>query len=311
MRLPIVSLCLLSLALPVRAHLCNDVFAQARDNLAVKVDIRDGQLRINKEASFRVYLLNTMDRSIADIRLEVVSPDFESVVAPSSEWKGFPHLQTSLRGGKKEYFDVTLKRKSGTADGKYDIGLRLFNGQQPKMEFKTVDIADAMAVVKVPRRPVSLKVDGKVQRSEWAEAALCSDLHSETKKNNFTVKAESDSQTRVRFAADGQFLYALMTCPDAGANDKMNLYLAPDADTKPARIEVDLKSGALKNAPASAVSFASPDGIEVQIPLRDLKLDRTFLANLSREKDGILSVWRGNCASIENPIVYANMILAD
>ena len=37
----------------VSAHLCNDVFAQAKDNLAVKVDIRDGQLRINQTASFR------------------------------------------------------------------------------------------------------------------------------------------------------------------------------------------------------------------------------------------------------------------
>ena len=36
------------------AHLCNDVFRQAKDNLAIKVDIRDGQLRIGQSASFRV-----------------------------------------------------------------------------------------------------------------------------------------------------------------------------------------------------------------------------------------------------------------
>jgi hypothetical protein len=311
MRRFIVPLCLLALALPVRAHLCNDVFAQARDNLAVKVDIRDGQLRINKEASFRVYLLNTMDRAIADIRLEAVSKDFDAVVEPSPDWKGYPRLQTALQGGQKEFFNVTLKRKSGTEDGKYDIGLRLFNGQKPTMEFKTVDLADAMAIVKVPARPKSLKVDGKVQKEEWAEAVLCTDLQTETKKDRFTTKVDSDTPTRIRFAADGQHLYALVNCPDVGTNDVMNLYLASDSEAKPVKIGLDLKSGALTNAPAAALSKASPEGIEIQLPLGDLKLGKTFFLNIARQKDSVLSVWRGTAASIENPIVYATMILAD
>ena len=306
-----IPLCLLALVLPVRAHLCNDVFAQARDNLAVKVDIRDGQLRINQEASFRVYLLNTMDRSIANIQLEVVSKDFDGVVEPSPDWKGFPHLQTSLQGGKKEFFNVTLKRKSGTADGKYDIGLRLFNGQKPTQEFKTVDIADAMAVVKVPKRPDSLKVDGNVQKTEWADAAICTDFKADAKKGKFTVKQEADAETRVRFAADGQNLYALLTTPAGGTNDTLSFFFAADADAKPSRIDVDLKSGALKDAPASAVSKMSSNGIEVQIPLSDLKLGKNFLLNLAHEKDGVTSLWRGTAASLDNPIVYANLILAD
>ncbi len=311
MRRWIVSLCLLILVLPARAHLCNDVFAQARDNLAVKVDIRDGQLRINKEASFRVYLLNTMDRIILNIQLEVVSPNFDAVVTPSPEWKGFPALQTSLQGGKKEYFNVTLTRKNSTPDGKYNIGLRLFNGKRPTQEFKTIDIADAMSVVKVPRRPLSLKVDGKITRAEWAEAALCTDFTAETKKGGYRVKQEPDSEMRVRFAADNNTLYALVTSPDAGAHDTLSLFFAPDADAKPTRIDVDLKSGELKDAPKSALSFASHDGIEIQFPLRDLNLAKSFLLNLSHEKNGRLSVWRGNCASLQNPIVYANMILGD
>ena len=96
------------------AHLCNDVFQQAQDNLAVKVDIRDGQLRISDRSKFRVYLLNTMDRRIDDIHLEVVTDDFEATVTPASEWSGFPRLRTN----KKQYFDVELRRKSGTEAGK-------------------------------------------------------------------------------------------------------------------------------------------------------------------------------------------------
>lgn len=303
--------CLLAAALPSRAHLCNDVFAQARDNLAVKVDIRDGQLRINQKASFRVYLLNTMDRNIADIRLEVVSPDFAATVEPSPAWKGFPSLKTTRRGGQKEFFTVTLKRQRGTSDGKYDIGLRLFNGKQPTMEFKTVDLADAMAIVKVPRCPAALKIDGAVHKTEWAGAALCTGLQAEGKRGKYTVKEQADAETRIRVFADARNLYALVTCPDAGANDQLNLYLASDADAKPGCIGIDLKTGALSNAPAAALSRVSADGIEIQIPLAALKLGQQFLLNLARNRDGALSVWRGNCASLENPIVYANMIVAD
>ena len=77
----------------VLAHLCNDVFMQAKDNLAVKVDIRDGQLRINKDAKFRVYLFNSMDRDISQIRLQVLTRDFQTKVTPSPEWRNYPGLR--------------------------------------------------------------------------------------------------------------------------------------------------------------------------------------------------------------------------
>jgi hypothetical protein len=241
----------------------------------------------------------------------VVSPEFDAVINPSADWKGFPNLKTALKGGKKEYFDVTLQRKSGTADGKYDIGLRLYNGKNPSMEFKTVDIADAMSIVKIPRSAAGLKIDGSVQKAEWADAALCTGLQAEGKKGNYVVKQDADSETRVRLSSDGQNLFGLVTGPAPGTNDLIRLYLASDSDAKPSILELDLKTGVLKNAPASAISKVSPDGIELQIPLKDLNLGKTFLLNLAREKSGALSVWRGNCASVENPIVYANMIVAD
>jgi hypothetical protein len=51
-------------------HLCNDVFMQAGNRLAVKVDTRDGQLRINQASSFRVYVQNSTDYSIENIELQ-------------------------------------------------------------------------------------------------------------------------------------------------------------------------------------------------------------------------------------------------
>lgn len=301
---------LLASSLGAYAHLCNDVFVQARDNLAVKVDIRDGQLRINQEASFRVYLLNTMDRDIVDIRLEVISPEFDGRVNPSPDWKGFPRLKTSLKGGKKEFFDVTLNRKSGTADGKYTLGLRLFNGKDPSMEFKTVAIADAMAVVSVPRAPADIKVDGKPQRTEWTTAALLNGFSMNTKRN-YTENKPSDCETRVRFVADEQNLYALVTTPAVGDADRLSLYFAADTEAAVRRIDVDLKTGALTGAPDGASAKLAEQGLELSIPLSGLNLPRSFLINLARQRQDVLSFWRGTGAAVDNTVVFARMVLAD
>jgi hypothetical protein len=74
------------LSVSAQAHLCNDVFAQAKDNLVVKVDVRDGQLRISDTGTFRVYLLNTMDRDIERIELEIQSNEFDAEVTPGKNW---------------------------------------------------------------------------------------------------------------------------------------------------------------------------------------------------------------------------------
>ena len=77
------------------SHLCNDVFVQAEDNLAVKVDIRDGQLRISDTGSFKVYVLNTMDRAIQKLNLVVESEEFDVEVKPSPTWGMYPYLDTA------------------------------------------------------------------------------------------------------------------------------------------------------------------------------------------------------------------------
>jgi len=311
MLIRIVCLLVCAFGLRASAHLCNDVFVQARDNLAVKVDIRDGQLRINQEASFRVYLLNTMDRDIVDIRLEVISPEFTGVVKPAPDWKGFPYLRTSLKGGRKEFFEVTLNRKQGTADGKYTIGLRLFNGQQPGMEFKTVAIADAMAVVPVPHAPRDLRVDGTPGRAEWGGAALLSGFSASVKKGGYLENQHSDCETRVRFSADDRYLYALVTAPVIGDADRLSFFFAADPDAEVRKIGLDLKTGVLSGAPDGAQSAASRDGVEVRIPLGGLNLPRSFLVNIARWRDESLSFWRGTGSALDNPVVFARVVLTD
>ena len=307
---------LLVLFLPlanVQAHLCNDVFEQARDNLAVKVDIRDGQLRIHQEASFRVHLLNTMDRAIADIRLEVISPDFESTVTPSPEWRSFPQLQTTRHGGKKEYFTVTLKRKPGVPDGRYEIALRLFNGRQPRMEFKTVELDRAINVSTLPRKVPSLRIDGSITRDEWADAWLCTSFSQDSKSRRYVEVQPSNCGTRLRLAADAETLYAMIPTPETASaeSDVLTLLLSSDMDLPPTSILLNLANADLQNAPAGARAVKGPDGIELTLPLQPLGIQKSFLLNVARQRDAHLSYWLGNGASYQNPLVFARLLLPD
>ncbi|MDZ7816460.1 MAG: hypothetical protein U5N86_10825 [Planctomycetota bacterium] len=140
------------------AHLCNDVFVQAKDNLAVKVDVRDGQLRIADEASFKVYLLNTMDRDIVNINMSIKSDQFDAKVEPSPDWDTFPKLKAVRTGGKKEHFEITLTKKTGVREGRYQVGLHLYNGRNKAQVFKTVDMnasADIAELKKASRITVN------------------------------------------------------------------------------------------------------------------------------------------------------------
>jgi hypothetical protein len=192
------------------AHLCNDVFAQAKDNLAVKVDVRDGQLRIGEEASFKVYLLNTMDRTIAAIAMEVVSDKFTAEIKPARM-----SLKSVKEGGKKASFDVTLKRNPGVPDGKYKIELRLFDpsgkGKKAPRVFKTVNLDDAAGVIEVPKAG-AVKVDGTADQAEWATSALCTGLCEYKKlkeKGGYLENVPAADEGRLRLACDKDNLYCL------------------------------------------------------------------------------------------------------
>jgi hypothetical protein len=301
-------------ATTAHAHLCNDVFVQAKDNLAVKVDIRDGQLRIDEEAGFRVYLLNTMDRDIVSIALEVESDAFDATVRPSPEWKSFPRLRSVKRRGEKVYFDVTLNRKRATPDGRYRIALKLVNGKNRNQAFKSVDLNEACATHAL--KPAgAIAVDGKATRQEWAGAILCTDFYEYVKKGRYFENHPLNEPTRFRLAADEQRLYCLFGAQggDDAEADLATLYLAGDTDRTPAKLTVDLRDATARLEGMDATvecRRAGRDMIECSVPLSALKLgpENLVYANFTRTLRGgktpRIAYWRGNRYSVENPVVY-------
>ncbi|MCU0726632.1 MAG: hypothetical protein MUE73_12735 [Planctomycetes bacterium] len=306
------------------AHLCNDVFAQAKDNLAVKVDIRDGQLRIAKEATFRVYLLNTMDRPIANINLEVRCEQFAPTVKPSPEWRGFPQLKNLGGGGKKEYFEVTLARKPGVKDGRYRIELHLYNGQNPKMVFKTLDLGASADEFELPRLP-TIKVDGAAGSAEWKKALLVSDFYTYEQNGRYFENVRASDQPRYRLAFDDNFLYALFSVrKGAAGEDTATLLVAKDPDSAPVALSFNLRTGEPKGDIDTGEIFGklstSKESFEVRIPRKLLGLDGPettgFFVNFTRTADmpdargnpaRVTSYWRGNRFSERNPVVYARV----
>lgn len=316
--------CLVLCAAQANAHLCNDVFLQAKDNLAVKVDIRDNQLRVNKTAEFRVYLLNTMDRDIANIQLAVDSPDFDAVVKPASDWDSFPSLATKNNGGKKEYFIVQLTRKETTAEGKYKIGLRLFNGENEKMVFKTMDIKDALTEMHLPKKSSDLIVDGQINKSEWENGLLCASFYEykwEPVASSLWLKKQavnkiSPVQTRCRFSHDNSNLYCMVDFQNQKRDDVANIYIAKDTETEPQVVSVNLQQQnvAIENNPQEGIqSKFNGTRAEIAIPFARLGLEgaKSFYVNITRKQDNTQTYWRGNEISVKDSIVYANFIIKD
>jgi len=322
----LVAVIALLVSAPAFAHLCNDVFMQAKDNLAVKVDIRDGQLRIGQEASFRVYLLNTMDRDIANIALEVESAQFTATVTPSPDWRTHPVLKAVRSGGKKEYFTVTLQRKPGVPDARYQIQLRLREVGGRARTFKAVDLDAATGLCDLPKN-TAIKVDGQAGETEWARSYLCTGFYAYVQgggpRGGFFENRPAQEQTRVRLAADANHLYCLVNFQggDKAAGDKVTLYVAPTAETKPVAVTFDRTSGQVscERGTQGIEAKVSPDKnlLECKIPRQLLGIQdvQTFYANVTRTIDAgqqqNVTYWRGNRFSITDPIVYAQFRLAE
>jgi hypothetical protein len=307
---------------PARAHLCNDVFAQAKDNLAVKVDIRDGQLRIAQEASFRVYLLNTMDRGIESIKLEVRSNEFTGQVVSSPDWKGFPSLKAVKEGGKKEFFTVTLQRKPGIPDGKYKIELRLFNPADQR-QFKSVDLESAADLVALPRAN-GIRIDGQPQPAEWQNAALCTDFYTYgSGRGGFAENLKADAQVRVRMLCDDGNLYCLLNFQggDNAQADEAVMYVASTSADAPVAVTFNRLTGKVSVAKEGVAieAAASPDksAIECRIPRELLGANgaKAFRANFTRTlttgQSKTVTYWRGNAFSVLDPIVYGQFRIAE
>ena len=307
------------------AHLCNDVFAQAKDNLAVKVDVRDGQLHIGKKDSFRVYLLNTMDRNIANIKLEVrTGGKFRAVVKPAPTWKRSTVLKTVRRGGKKRYYEVTLIRKAGVPDGRYKIDLHLYNGRNKDMVYKTVDLAEAAGICELPRAG-KVKVDGNVGAAEWNRSFMCTGfyLYKKTpmeyrrRRFMFPGNVPVKDQGRFRLSADKDNLYACLGFQGArGAkNDVATLYVAKGLDSTPVEFSVDRLTGKVTctkgTTGVECKVNAAKNAVELKIPRKLLGIAgvKSFYANFTRtmksDKKQMVTYWRANKNSVKNPVAYA------
>lgn len=348
-RLFLISAAMILLSVAAQAHLCNDVFVQAKDNLVVKVDVRDGQLRISDTGTFRVYLLNTMDRDIDKIILEIQSNEFDAEVSPGKDWNRHPVLRTTNRGGKKQYYEVKLTRKSGTAKGKYKIGLFLHGGNKRKV-FKTVDINDAACLVDVPKKPSSLKVDGNVKSSEWRKGLVCTSFYEykraggggggRRRRQAYMENFPAAQQTRFRFFHDDSNLYCSIDFQKKsgeGKEDIAKIYVAKDPDSTPQTIRVNLQKKEAKSSVNSEGIEMKVDSkgtkVELKLPFKSLGIDfseekkdeedkdkdkdkkkeekpKVFCVNLTREYNGVTTYWRGNSSSVDNPVVYANFVMA-
>jgi hypothetical protein len=310
-----------------RKSLCN-AKQQVKDNLSIRMDVRDGQLRLGEsEGSFRIYLVNTMNRALFDLKLVATSNEFDARIEPSPDWKEHPTLETAVRGGREQYFTVTLKRKPGVADGKYKIGLHLWSshaGYKEPWKFVELDLAAVQEVLAVSA-DAKVQVDGKAEEAEWQSGLLCTDLHyyQPTGQKHpavvlpFYKDVPAKEGSRFRLAADGEKLYCLMQLPggDGAKADAATLHLATGPEAKPLTVTVDRLTGAVTSSEpvAGLVAKADPERriFEIALPRSALgaKDAAAFRANFSRaltDADGKdqSSFWRGNAMSLAIPASF-------
>jgi len=310
-----------------RKSLCNAKM-QVKDNLVIRMGARDGQLRLGEsEGSFRIYLTNTMNRALFDLKLVATSPEFDAKIEPSPDWKEYPTLETTVRGGREQYFTVTLKRKPGVADGKYKIGLHLWSshaGYKDPWKFVELDLAAAQEVLAVPA-DAKVQLDGKADEAEWQSGLLCTDLHyfAATGQKHpawvlpFYKNLPAKETTRFRLAADGEKLYCLaqLAGGDGAKADSATLHLASGPEAKPLVVTVNRLTGEVTSSePVAGLVFkadADRRVFEIAVPRSALgvKDAAAFRANFSRaltDADGKdqSSFWRGNEMSLKVPASF-------
>jgi hypothetical protein len=310
------------------------IMYRLRDNLTIKVDVADGQLHIDTEGSFRVYLHNTLSQPFWNVKLEVLTAQFDVTVVPSPSWKTYPDLQSSVTGGSREYFTVTLKRKTGVPDGPCDVSLRVYSSRYdvPKLN-AVLTLAEALDQHETPLRP-GLKIDGQVRPQDWSATPVFTDFSSYTRKNGEFFYCRPADQTRVRLAADSGNLYMLVSC--MGAYDRsvkgneFQIFIAPEIESKAVVLTLDESTGQItSNPPVLGLQCVKcPDDPEangsaalyaIQIPRQSLGLTKEYFhMNFRRTVADRLpgakpmpeySCWRGNEASVGDPAVFGRMVI--
>lgn len=257
---------------------------------------------------------------------------------PSPNWKSFPTLESCLEGYPRVWYDVTLTRKPGVPDGKYNIGFKLIAAQVPKKYFqpdgKPVErkrirtetvasqtLADAVEAYSLPQAG-KISIDGRVSKEEWKKAFLCTGFFSYRIRNAFSVSKYPDTvhPSRFRLCADKQNIYCLF---DFGAgrgalSDTATIYMAASIEGKPIKITVDRLSG-------KASCEKGLKGLQIKVSedgrFFECKIPRSFIGigekaplyvNFSRavktkRKDKVIDrafFWRGSHYIADNTAVY-------
>ena len=299
-----------------------------RDNVTIKADIADEQLRIDTVGAFRVYIYTTMGMPFYDAKLDVQSEQFDITVTPSPTWKTYPDVQTAVTGGSKEYFTVNLKRKIGVPDGKYDLILRLYSSRQTYRRLaRVIQLDEAIDAHTIPVKK-SIVCDGKVRPQDWAGSLLLKDFLSYSMVGHSLKSMTPGAQTRIHVASDAKNLYLLVLLIGGSNNGFLNMYFSPTLDGKPIVVTLNKATGTASTTitgitvkPCSAQSsFAE---FEISVPRTALGMTRNvFYLNFCRstgadpndltlQKKGSahFSFWRGNNISVNDPIVYGKMII--
>ncbi len=305
------------IAAGISAHLCDDVFALAKNILAVKVDVRDGELRINDTGYFRVYVLNTMDAD-TEVRLNVISDEFNSIVKPSDDWKDFPQLKTVHQSGKKEYFEVTLNRKNGVKPGSYSIKLDLYGRQQ----LKVLNLNESVQACNVPAKDNEIVIDGKIDENEWGKGLLCGTMkeiimrswsNQWGDKANFEEKITSNMQSRFRIIHDADNLYCLVDFQKLTKNDAAVIYVSPDTQTSPVTIRIDtVKKTAECSSGSTGLEYKfNNEKVELKIPYELLKLKNKNYCYLELERSNkrTKTYWMSDKYTFNDPVFYAHLNL--
>ena len=314
-----------------------------QENVTIKTDIANGQLRIDKEASFRVYLKTTMNIPFYDAKLDVLSDQFDATVTPSPTWKSYPDVTQVGAGGSREYFTVALKRKSGVPDGKYDISLKLYSSRRTfrRLAFflPLSETVDAHTVPVVPR----FEIDGKGLASKWGDSALVNNFWAfkqEKSSDGKQLKAGLSSyspsaQTRIHLTGNADNVFLLAHLFGCGGNDTLKIYVAPEIESKPVAMTLDTTTSKIVSDPpvkgiqcvkCEADSVGGVAVYEIKIPRKALGIDKKnyFYMDFCRTTAGAnpdkvdladngieSSYWRGNAFSIDDPVVYGKMVIGE
>ena len=308
------------------------------DNLTVKADVADGQLRIAKEASFRMYLYNTLTWPFYDAKLDVLSDQFEAKVEPSPTWKTFPDLQPAASGGTREYFTVTLTRKPEVPDGPYDVVFKLYSSRANFRRLSQVlPLSETIDRQVVPMR-TGFAVDGKASPSKWAGSLLVKDFRAYSgspapnkagPEAGEVLKSHSARElTRVHVVVDKDNLYFLALLAGVAPEDELAIFVAPTIESQPVRLVLKQATGKVE-APFAAPPIqclkcaADPRDsraamYELCVPRKALGLTAasSFYANFCRVAHGAgsettveKSYWRGNDISANEPTVYGRLVV--